>query len=71
MSEKKPISPTVVKKIIKMVGAERVENDAVDLLTQIINEKAEKIAKGAVKLAKHAGRNTVEKSDVKLVIIRK
>ena len=53
-------------RILKKAGAERVSDESVDELRRIIEEIAMEISKGAVDMAKHAGRKTVKSEDVKL-----
>ena len=53
-------------RILKKAGAERVSDESVDELRRIIEEIAVEISKGAVDMAKHAGRKTVKSEDVKL-----
>ena len=55
-----------MNRILKKAGAERVSDDSVDELRRIIEEIAMEISKGAVDMAKHAGRKTVKSEDVKL-----
>jgi len=57
-------------KILKMVGAERVSDKAKAALKNVVEDKAEEIARDAVKLAMHAGRKTVKAGDVKLAAKR-
>ena len=61
-----PIAPS--KRIIKMTGAERVSDDAAIWLTTAMEEYGMEVAKQATKLARHAGRKTVQVEDVKLAM---
>ncbi len=60
------ITESTVKKILKESGAVRVSNSAVSEFSRLINRYAYTLAKRAVRLAAHAKRKTVEKSDVEL-----
>jgi histone H3/H4 len=60
------ISEQAAKKILKGAGAARVSDSASRELAEMMNSMAYALAKKAVKLAKHAGRKTVQKSDVDL-----
>ncbi|MGB9732320.1 MAG: histone [Candidatus Micrarchaeia archaeon] len=60
------ITESTAKKILKESGAIRMSNEAVSEFSRLINKYAYSIAKKAVKLAAHAKRKTVEKSDIEL-----
>ena len=60
-----------LKKMGKAVGLTRVSEGAVKTLKKILDKKAKEMSESAVKIAKHAGRNTVKEEDVRLVILRK
>ncbi len=58
-----PLAP--VKRIIKQAGASRVSEDAVTELRDELEDHAEERAREAKEYAEHAGRKTVQASDVK------
>jgi len=55
-----------VEKLIRKAGAERVSRDASKELGLVLEEQALEIAAKAVKLAKHAGRKTVNAENIRL-----
>ncbi len=59
-----PLAP--IERIIRNAGAERVSEDATEELRDILEESANRISERAIKLAKHAGRKTVNSDDIKL-----
>ncbi len=60
-----PLAP--LKRIAKSSGAERVSDEAVRELRDVVENIAEDLAKDAVTATKHTGRVTVKKEDVELV----
>jgi DNA-binding protein len=61
-----PIAP--IGRIIKNVGGQRVSESAEEALEKYLEDWAADISRQAVKLAKHAGRKTVNASDIELAI---
>ncbi|MBE6502047.1 MAG: histone family protein [Methanobrevibacter thaueri] len=57
-----------VKRTIQEAGAERVSADAVDALTEHIEEYMEELSKRAIVYAKYAKRKTVKAEDIALAI---
>ncbi len=58
-----------IERLIKRAGAERVSDEAVEALADYLEEYAIKVATRAIKLARHAGRKTVTKDDIKLALV--
>ena len=61
-----PKAPTA--RLLKGVGAERVSTNAVDVLTQAVEDYAISVSEKATTYAKHAGRKTVQADDVRLAL---
>ncbi|MBZ2166850.1 histone family protein [Methanobacterium spitsbergense] len=61
-----PIAP--IGRIIKNAGGLRVSEGAETTLDKYLEEYGENISRQAVKLAKHAGRVTVNASDIELAV---
>ncbi|MBR9681108.1 MAG: histone family protein [Candidatus Altiarchaeota archaeon] len=59
-----PLAP--MKRLVKGAGAARVSEDAADALREVLEDFASEVASKAVQLARHAGRKTVTKDDIKL-----
>lgn len=72
MGEKRTtvIPKAPVARILMKVGAKRVSAEAASVFTDKLEEIARKIAEDAVRVAKHAGRKTVNDSDIKLAARR-
>jgi histone H3/H4 len=61
-----PIAP--IGRIIKNAGGQRVSEGAEEALDKVLEQWAEDVSRQAVKLAKHAGRVTVNASDIELAV---
>jgi len=55
-------------RIMMQSGAKRISSDALDVLVEVLEDKAMEIAAQAVKISKHAGRKTVNDGDIRLAV---
>ena len=60
------MSHASLERIMRKAGAERVSAGAVAHLAEAMEEYGLRLSREAVELARHAGRKTVKKEDVKL-----
>jgi histone H3/H4 len=58
-------------RILLNAGAKRVSAGSLDAFAEVLQERTEKIAVQAAKVAKHSGRKTVHEEDVKLAAKQK
>jgi histone H3/H4 len=61
------IALSAIDRIMRKAGAERISEDGVEALREVLETIALEISREAVTLAKHAGRKTVNAEDIKLV----
>ena len=57
---------SVMYRILKKAGAERVSDESANELRRILEEVGTSIAKSAVEMSVHAGRKTIKAEDVRL-----
>lgn len=57
---------SVMYRILKKAGAERVSDESANELRRILEEMGGSIAKNAVEMSVHAGRKTIKAEDVRL-----
>ncbi|MBW2964770.1 NFYB/HAP3 family transcription factor subunit [Candidatus Woesearchaeota archaeon] len=56
----------ISERILKNAGGQRVSEEAKVAFSDILKEIAEEIGQQASRIAKHAGRKTVQEEDIKL-----
>jgi DNA-binding protein len=66
MAQKRILSLLGMGKLLKRAGAHRVGADAQETLQEALEEYADELCSKAVTYSTHAGRRTVQGSDVKL-----
>lgn len=59
------LSESAMEKLLKKAGAERVSASAKEKMVEVLEEFSEDIGERASRLAKHAGRKTVNGKDIK------
>lgn len=55
-----------IARILQTTGAKRASHDAVVALTDILEDEAKAIADKSFEIAKHTGRKTIQKEDIKI-----
>ena len=55
-------------RIMTQAGAQRISSGALDVLVEVLEDKALEIAAQAVKISKQAGRRTVNDGDIRLAV---
>ena len=64
----KIIPKAPLAKIMQNSGARRVSDSALDELSDYLIDYASEISERAAKIARHSGRKTIKKDDVKLAV---
>lgn len=64
------LSSAPMERIMRKAGAQRVSATAVAELAEAMEEYGARLSREAIGLAKHAGRKTVKREDVKLAARR-
>lgn len=66
MAQRKAIiSASAMEKLLKKAGAQRVSDDAKEVLAKILEEHVVKIGEKAWRFAQHAHRKTIKSVDIK------
>ncbi len=61
-----PLAP--VDRLIRKAGAERVSEEAVVKMVEILEDYALQVAKRAVEIARHSKRKTIKAEDIKVAL---
>ena len=61
----KTLSLAAMEKILRNEGADRVSQNALVAMKDLMEEFGRKVARRSIKLAEHAGRKTVQKEDIR------
>ena len=64
----KIIPKVPLAKIIQENGGKRVADDCLESLSDYLEKYASEISERAIRIAKHSGRKTVQKEDIKLAL---
>ena len=55
-----------IERIIRKAGADRISEDAIAELKRAVEDAGKDISIEAIRMANHAGRNTVKKEDIEM-----
>ncbi len=61
-----PLAP--LERLMRNAGAERVSEDAVAAVREIIEDMAQAVADEALRASRHAKRRTIKREDIELAI---
>ncbi len=61
-----PLAP--LERLMRKAGAERVSEDAVAALRDVIEDMANAVADEALRAARHASRRTIKREDIELAV---
>jgi histone H3/H4 len=64
------LSHAALERIMRKAGAQRVSAPAVETMVEALEDYGERLSSEAVDLARHAGRKTIKREDVKLAAKR-
>ena len=64
----KLIPKVPLAKIMMDSGAKRVADSALEALSDYLEDYAAEISERAIRIAKHSGRKTVQKEDIKIAL---